>query len=199
MVRALTRNGPYTRTLGNIYQSHLRKMTELKYFFLKTKLENPDKELDAHSFFELIKHKISWKEYLSFITEFTNNNSLNTEGKYSELTELGKLRLLEFESNFIQTKKDENAERKKLHNESVISEWKRKTFWHIFTLGLLSGIYSTYDFFIKNPKTEERFQKIESDILKNKDTIKELRTLVLTRKNLDSLNHSNSELNKKSE
>ena len=85
-------------------------MTELKYFFLKTKLENQDKELDVHLFFKLIKHKIGWKEYLSYITEFTNNSFLTTGGKWSELTELGKNRLLEFESNLIQSRKDEEAE-----------------------------------------------------------------------------------------
>ena len=42
-------------------------------------------------------------------------------------------------------------------------------------------------------------KQIKLDILENKRTTKELRTLVLSRKNIDSLNHSNSELNNNSE
>lgn len=165
-------------------------MTELKYFFLKTKLENQYKKLDTHSFFELIKHKIGWKEYCDLLGEFIDNTYL--EGGENELlTELGKNKLNEFEVKFIQSKKDEKAERKKLHNESVISGWKRKTFWYIFALGLFGGIYSGIDLFNKiTSKKEVQLEQITKQQMEFELT--KLRILILTQKKKDSLNYSNS-------
>ena len=49
-------------------------MTEAKYFFLKTKLENEDKKLDMHNFFKLVEHKIGWQEYTDLLAEFSKNS-----------------------------------------------------------------------------------------------------------------------------
>jgi hypothetical protein len=103
------------------------------------------------------------------------------------------------QKNKIQQGSDEIAERNKLHNESVMSDWERKNFWCLFVLGLLCGVYSTYNFLIKSPNIEKELKQIKSDILKNKGKIRELHNLVLTQKNQDSLNITNSELDKKRE
>jgi hypothetical protein len=170
----------------------LKGMTESKYFFLKTKLENQHEKLDAYSFFELIKHKIGWKEYIQLKTEFVYNTYL--EGDDDELiTELGKNKLNEFKVKFIQSENDEAAERTKLHNESVMSGWKRKTFWYIFALGLFGGIYSGIDLFNKiTIKKEVQVEQITKQQMESELT--KLRTLILNQKKKDSLNHSNSVL-----
>lgn len=170
-------------------------MNELKYFFLKTLSENKNKKHDDSGFFELVKNRLAWKEYLTILSELERKGFFNPKIS-NGLSEYGNNILKEWELFFTQKKKDEIAERIKLHNESLLSEWQVKTFWFVFIFGLLGGLYSTFDFFITTPKNEERFQQIEGDILKYKDTIKELRTLILTKKKGDSLNHSNSESNK---
>ena len=91
--------------------------------------------------------------------------------------------MIALENELEQETKDKLAERKKLHNESVISDWKRKTFWYIFAFGLFGGIYSGIDLFnklTKNEKTEEiksteqisePQSQISPLIQKNKDSI----------------------------
>jgi len=86
-------------------------MTELKYFFLKTKLENQDNKLGVHKFFELIKHKIGWEEYMELLSEFSINSMLEG-GEYELLTKLGKNRLLEFESKLNESKSELKNNRK---------------------------------------------------------------------------------------
>jgi hypothetical protein len=170
-------------------------MEEQKHFFLKTKLENQESNKDDTEFFELIKYRFNWKEYVSLCSELESKGFfLDRERIF--LSEYGKSILNELELKLLQKEKDNKYERGKLKNEFILSKWTVKTFWIVFIFGLLGGFYSAYDLFIKIPSIEEKFQKIESDILKNKDTIKELRTLILTQKKADSLNHSNSELYK---
>jgi hypothetical protein len=162
------------------------------YLVLKTYSEKPIKNIEAYKKTD----SIGWKDF-RIITDFIRDREyiIEKSGKY-HIQKIGELYLLELKKEIEQTEKDKIAERKKLRNESVLSEWKKNTFWFVFIFGLLGGFYSAYDFFIKAPSIEKEFQQIKSDILKNKDTIKELRTLVLTQKKGDSLNHSNSELNK---
>ncbi|WP_298767712.1 hypothetical protein [uncultured Polaribacter sp.] len=169
-------------------------MTELKYFLLKTKFENQGDKKDDTDFFELVKNKLNWKEYLSILSELENKDFFKYNEKH-HLSEYGLSILQEWESFFTQKEKDEKAERFKLHNESILSGWKRKTFWYIFAFGLFGGIYSGIDLFKKItsnkevPKKQVTKQEMEEELSK-------LRTLVLTQKKIDSLNHSNSELNK---
>jgi hypothetical protein len=96
-------------------------MTELKYFFLKTKLENQDNKLDVHQFFELIKHKMGWKEYMEILTEFSKNSMLEG-GEYELLTELGKNRLLDFENKINESKKELETNRKLRDAEIKLAE-----------------------------------------------------------------------------
>ena len=168
-------------------------MTELKYFFLKTKLENEHNKMNVDEFFKLIEQKIGWKEYMDLLSEFSNNSFL-TGGEWEQLTELGKNRLKEFENQLIQLKKDEEAERKKLHNESVISGWKRKTFWYIFALGLFGGIYSGIDLFNKITDNKE-VQEEQLTKQQMEEELSKLRTLILNQKTGDSLVNPNSEIN----
>jgi hypothetical protein len=158
-------------------------MNKLKYFLLKTKFENQHNKKDDTEFFELVKHRLNWKEYLAIISELDSQDFFKSREKYL-LSEYGLNTFLEWEELYIQNEKDEIAERKKLHNESLLSEWQVKSFWVVFIFGLLGGIYSTYDFFIKDPVIEKKLKQIETDILKNKDTIKELRTIILNQKKL---------------
>lgn len=140
---------------------------------------------------------LGYSDFLEIISHLEKREFIEeTEDSLFKITLVGSNKLKELDNIKKQKEIDDNAERKKLHNEAVISEMTRKTFLIVFIFGLLGGLYSSYDFFISDPKNEKRFQEIEKDILKNKDTIKELRTLILNQKKVDSLNHSSSELNK---
>lgn len=142
---------------------------EQKILFLQTKLENESKKLNSDDFFKLISHKIGWKEYHSIYSDFVNNSLLDTK-THTKLTDLGKNTLNVLISERQQEIKDENAERKKLHNESVMSGWKRKTFWYIFAFGLFGGIYSGIDLIKKIlPKSEK--EKTQINTIENKDRL----------------------------
>jgi len=166
---------------------------ELKILFLKTKLENESKKLGSEQFFELIKHKIGWKKYNEIYAEFANNSMLDSYS-HTQLTELGKNTLIALQSELEQELKDKIAERKKLHNDAIISGWKRKTFWYIFAFGLFGGIYSGIDLFnkvtgrnIKAEKTDSHTEILES---KSPPTIlnqKEEDTTFIQEKKLDTL------------
>ena len=167
---------------------------ELKILFLQKKLENETKNLSYDDFFQLIKHKIGWKQYHKINSEYVNNSLLDFE-THNKLTELGRNTLNILVIEYQKEQKDKIAEHKKLHNESVISGWKRKTFWYIFALGLFGGIYSGIDLFNKITSKKEvqveqlTRQEMEAELTK-------LRTLILSQKSQDSSKNPNSELNK---
>jgi hypothetical protein len=169
-------------------------MEEQKHFFLKTKFESQESNKDDTEFFELVKNRFNWEEYMTLLSELENKGFFSKENR-CVLSEYGKNILNDLELKIFQKEKDNEYKRVKLKNEFILSKWTVKTFWVVFIFGLLGGFYSAYDLFIKTPKNEKRFRKIEVDVKKNKDTLKELRTLILTQKKGDSLNYSNSELN----
>ena len=167
---------------------------ELRILFLRTKLENESKNLSSDNFFKLIEHKIGWKQYNDLYSEYAKNTLLDQQ-THNKLTELGKTTLNTLEIEYEQELKDKIAERKKLHNESVMSGWKRKTFWYIFALGLFGGIYSGIDLFNKiTSKKEVPIQQLTRQEMEAELT--KLRTLILNQKSRDSLENANSELNK---
>ena len=130
---------------------------QLRILFLKTKLIHESEELSFEDFYNLIKDKIGWKEYNKIYSEDVNNSLLDYK-THTKLTELGKNTLIALESELEQEKKDKSAERKKLHNESILSDWKRKTFWYIFAFGLFGGVYSGFDLankLLKNEKSND--------------------------------------------
>ncbi|WP_165734379.1 hypothetical protein [Polaribacter sp. 20A6] len=164
-------------------------MDELKFFILKEILKNEDKNLNDSDFFKLIEHKVGWTEYHAFLSDFIRNNLVD-EYSANKLTELGKNRLNELKIQIDQKSKDEIAERTKLHNESILSGWKRKTFWYIFIFGIFGGIYSGIDLFKKITQEKEiKTEPINKEQLEVE--LSKLRTLILT-KNNDSLNNDNS-------
>ena len=163
--------------------------------YLTTNLENEGNNLNVDSLFKILQDKLSWEKY-NEIKRLCITENFISENDHITLKDLGKQRIVSLKDELRKDDEDLLAERKKLHNESKISEYTRKTFFTVFILGTLGGLNTLYDFFITDPKNEREFQQIKLDILKNKDTIKELRTLILNQKKADSLNHSNSELNK---
>lgn len=163
---------------------------ELKIFFLKTKLENESKNLNSDSFFELIKDRIGWKKYHQIYRECTAESLLDTQ-THNKLTALGKVTLLNLELEYKKENKDKDAERKKLHNESKLSDWQVKTYWWIFGFAFAGFIFGIYNF--TNSLTpskdinsqEERIKKMELELSK-------LRTLILTEKKEALLIYPNS-------
>lgn len=167
---------------------------ELRILFLKTKLENETKNLDSNSFFELIEDKIGWKKYNEIYRECVANSLLD-EQTHNKLTEIGKTTLCTLEAEYTHEIKDKEAERKKLHNESKLSDWQVKTFWPLFIFGLFGGLYSAYDI-IKNLTKLENVQSKQITKEEMESELSKLRTLILTQKN-DTLSiHSNSETGK---
>jgi hypothetical protein len=140
---------------------------------------------------------IGWNDFLEIIKFLEKKQfiSATINRNIFKITQVGLNNFIELKEIKAQKEKDETAERKKLHNESVMSSWKRITFWPIFLFGLFGGFYSGLDLINKkgNNIKEGKSQQYKQDsILK----LKKLDTLILTQKKGDSLNHSNSELNK---
>jgi hypothetical protein len=153
---------------------------ELRIFFLRTKLENESKNLDSDSFFNLVKDNLGWSKYNQILAEYANN-SLVDSYNFTTLTELGKNTLKVLELEHAQEIKDQNLERKKLHNESKLSDWQVKTFWPLFIFGLFGGLYSTYDI-IKNLTKVENVQLKQITKEEMESELSKLRTLILTQK-----------------
>lgn len=167
---------------------------ELKIFFLRTKLENESKNLNSDSFFELIKHRIGWKTYHEIYRECAAESLLDAQ-THNKLTEIGKNTLLNLEVELKQDIIDKKAERKKLHNESKLSDWQVKTFWPLFIFGLFGGLYSAYDI-IKNLTTADTIREKQVTKEQMELELSKLRTLILIQKKDTLLNHPNSEKGK---
>lgn len=167
---------------------------ELRILLLKTKLENESKNLERNSFFELIKDKIGWRKFTEIHSEFASNSLLDAQ-THTKLTELGKATLYALEAEYKQDLIDKEAERKKLHNESKLSDWQIKTFWPLFIFGLFGGLYSTYDI-IKNLGKEENVQSKQITKEEMESELSKLRTLILTQKKDTLLIQTNSEKDK---
>lgn len=171
-------------------------MTDKKtlFYYLNTNLENESKGLTKESFFEIVKNNISWNKYNEIVTFCLNENFIS-EKDHITLKDFGKDKINILKTEIEQDKQDEEAKRKKLHNESVMSGWKRKTFWYIFALGLFGGVYSGIDLF-KKIRSNKEVQKEQLTKQEIESKLSELRTLILNQKSQDTLLNSNAELNK---
>jgi hypothetical protein len=167
---------------------------ELKILFLKTKLENESKNLDSESFFNLLKDNLGWAKYSQIYAEFASNSLLDFDS-HTKLTELGKNTLNKLESELEQEIKDQKSERKKLQNDSKLSEWQVKTFWWIFGFAIIGVGLSIYNF-IDSLSTSKNVIKQELRIEKMEMELSKLHTLILTQKKDSVLIHSNSEKGK---
>ncbi|RYJ51093.1 hypothetical protein DR871_014320 [Flavobacterium petrolei] len=153
---------------------------ELKIIFLKRKLESESKKLNRDDFFELIKDEIGWRKYNEINSESVRNSLLDAQ-THTKLTELGKSTLSTLESDVKQEFKDKEAVRKKLHNDSKLSDWQVKTFWFLFVFGIFGGLYSGYDI-IKNLTKEENVKSKQITKEEMESELSKLRTLILSRK-----------------
>lgn len=167
---------------------------ELKIIFLKRKLQNEAKKLNRDDFFELIKDEIGWRKYIEIYSESVKNSLLDSQ-THTTLTELGKVTLSNLEAENKQEAKDKEAVRKKLHNDSKLSDWQVKTFWFLFIFGIFGGLYSGYDI-IRNLTKEENSQSKQITKEEMESELSKLRTLISTQKNDTLLIHTNSEKNK---
>lgn len=170
---------------------------EKRILFLRTKLENESENLNSDDFFKLVKHKIGWAEYNSLYAEYAKNLLLD-EQTFSKLTELGINTLEKLEIELNQEISDKRAERKKLHNDSIISGWKRKTFWPIFIFGLFGGVYSGMDLFNKITESKQ-FQEKQITKEKTESELSKQYTSPVNGKNQDSLRQNNSDIKMESE
>ena len=153
---------------------------ELKILFLKSKLETESQNLDSNSFFELLKDKIGWKKYNEIYREYSSNSLLDAE-THCKLTEIGKTTLNLLEAEVKQENIDKEAERRKLHNESKLSDWQIKTFWPLFVFGIFGGFYSAFDI-IKNLSTNKDLQLKQISKEEMESELSKLRTLILNQK-----------------
>lgn len=115
-------------------------------------------------------------------------------GGWLKLTEKG-IRLKDSKKGYSETvgqqEKDENANRKKLHNETRLSEFKIKTFRFVFIFGLFGGIYSLTSLITDLTKSEVP----KEDFITNKQLeleLSKMRTLFLNHKNNDALPKTDS-------
>lgn len=151
---------------------------------LTSQKEDKPKIIGYNDFLKIIGH-LEDREFIK-PTSNLNEFKITSTGieKFKELDKLNKI-----------TEKDKNIQRRKLYNESIIAERARKTFWFVFLFGLFGGIYSGIDIFNKITKSKE-VPKKQVTKQEMEEELSKLRTLFLTQKKVDSLNHSNSELNK---
>lgn len=162
-------------------------MTKLEFNLLEAIIDKNVNKENTNNFFNNVKGLLSWEEYLKTQNDLINSDLLilNDDDSFF-ITELGKNRFSQAKKSLLVKQKDERAKRIKLHNESIMSGWKRKTFWYIFFCGVFGGIYSGIDLFNKItsnkevPKEQLTKQEMEVELTK-------LRTLILSQKNLDSL------------
>ncbi len=80
--------------------------------------------------------------------------------------------------------------RKKEINEGRLAKWQVKTFWWFFAFGAIGLLYSIYDGFFKTQKIDNQINKTETGIKQNTEAIKELKTLIINQKRLDSLSNT---------
>lgn len=73
--------------------------------------------------------------------------------------------------------------KRKERNESRLARWQVITFWPLFAIAILGGIYSGYDYFVKSKNIEDRFLKIEGGLESTLKSQKENNTLILSPKN----------------
>lgn len=127
------------------------------------------KTIGYSNFLEIISHL----EKREFIEETDEMNLY-------KITKVGLNKLKELDEIKAQKEKDEKAERYKLHNESVTSGWKRKTFWFIFIFGLFGGVYSAIDLINKmipkSGKEQKQLDTKENIELLKKSEIDSLKT-----------------------
>lgn len=147
--------------------------------------------------YEITEEKFGWQIFLNGIKELENLNLVteNQDGETYSITKLGIEKLSELKINFENSEKDEKAERKKLHNESKLSDWQIKTFWPLFIFGFFGGLYSAYDI-IKNLTTADTI--LEKQVTKEQMELElsKLRTLILIQKKDTLLAHPYSEKGK---
>ena len=167
---------------------------ELKILFLKTKLENESKNLDSESFFNLLKDNLGWAKYNQMYAEFANNSLLDSYS-HTKLTELGKKTLKKLELELEQEIEDQNSERKKLKNDSKLSEWQVKTFWWIFGFAFIGVGLSIYNF-IDSLSTSKNVLEQELRIEKMESELSKLHILILNQKKENVLIPANSEKGK---
>jgi hypothetical protein len=110
--------------------------------------------------------------------------------KYVSLNEI--LKQTEIAENHIKRAK-ERLERDKLVIDYKLSKWKAKTFWWIFGFALFGGVYSAIDL-ISNLNKKD-FQKEQITIEQMESELSKLRTLILDKKNIDSLSNSKTKKN----
>ncbi len=74
---------------------------------------------------------------------------------------------------------------KKANYDFKTSKWKAKTFWPLLIFGALGGLYGTVDFITEkiNQKPNSNYEKIESEL-------KELREILIKKRETDSIQKS---------
>ena len=136
---------------------------------------------------EASEEKFGWQIFLHAITELQNLYLIteNQDGETYSITKLGAEKLNELKTDFEASELDRKAERKKLHNDSKLSEWQVKTFWWIFGFAFIGFGLSVYNF-IDSLATSKDIILQEDRIGKTESELSKLRTLISTQKK-DSL------------
>ena len=78
----------------------------------------------------------------------------------------------------------------KVEYDFILSKWKVKTFWPLFIIAILGGLYSLYDVIIKTPSISKDVQELQQTIKQMELDISKQNTLILNQRNLDSLHNS---------
>jgi hypothetical protein len=143
---------------------------------------------------DIAEEKFGWQIFLNGITELENLNLIteNQDGESYSITKLGSEKLSELKINFENKERDENAGRKKLHNDSKLSEWQVKTFWWIFGFAIIGTGLSVYNFINSLTLSKDVIQQ-EVRITKTELESSKLRILISNQKKDSLLTPANSE------
>jgi hypothetical protein len=161
-------------------------MTDKKTFDLLNFISEND-NFSLKNGYDIAEEKFGWQIFLNSITELVNLSLITKkdDGLTYTLTKLGVIRQSELRTEFESLERDKKAERKKLHNESKLSDWQVRTFWPIFIFAFIGFGLGVYNFInslmplketikqeVRNRKTELELTKLRNLILtQKKDTL----------------------------
>lgn len=149
--------------------------------FLNFVLENNN--FNFKDIYEIAEKKFGYQIFLNGITELETLNLVTKSqgGETYSITKLGKEKLSELKTDFETSEIDKRAERKKLHNDSKLSEWQVKTFWWIFGFAIIGTGLSVYNFINSLTLSKDATQQ-EVRITKTESELSKLQTLISTQK-----------------
>ena len=147
------------------------------------RMKNLKRVYPDHYYDELVK-----SGYIKLTETLNNKNWYEKTFKangYSFVSELEKYMLSKAE-NDTKTKEKEKLEIGKLKNDYTLSKWQLKTFWWVFSFGIIGGVYAIISIIIAltGETTEQKIQRILESKLKSHQETEQVSIAPSSKKNV---------------